>query len=142
MKAEYVWSAASSGFYPIVEKERLLAAGRWPGDGVEISGVEYSSLFPAPPGKYIDTVDGRPGWVSMPPPTPEEKMALTEIEKNNRIDAVNAYINGRQWPGKAAIGRLKGDELSQYNIWLDYLDALDGVDTSIAGDIDWPLPPS
>ncbi|WP_204528018.1 tail fiber assembly protein, partial [Citrobacter cronae] len=31
---------------------------------------------------------------------------------------------------KAAIGRLKGDELAQYNLWLDYLDALEALDTS------------
>ncbi|EGB1728103.1 tail fiber assembly protein, partial [Escherichia coli] len=48
----------------------------------------------------------------------------------------------RQWPGKAAIGRLKGEELAQYNLWLDYLDALEMVDTSGAPDIEWPTPPA
>ncbi|ERC90934.1 tail fiber assembly protein, partial [Escherichia coli] len=47
----------------------------------------------------------------------------------------------KQWPGKAAIGRLKGEELAQYNLWLDYLDALELVDTSSAPDIEWPTPP-
>ncbi|MGT3892490.1 tail fiber assembly protein, partial [Escherichia coli] len=50
--------------------------------------------------------------------------------------------NSKQWPGKAAIGRLKGDELEQYNSWLDYLDALELVDTSGAPDIEWPTPPA
>ncbi len=45
-------------------------------------------------------------------------------------------------PGKAAIGRLKGEELAQYNLWLDYLDALELVDTSSAPDIEWPTPPA
>ncbi|HCL9417769.1 TPA: tail fiber assembly protein, partial [Escherichia coli] len=40
-----------------------------------------------------------------------------------------------------AIGRLKGEELAQYNLWLDYLDALELVDTSGAPDIEWPTPP-
>ncbi|WP_250205575.1 tail fiber assembly protein, partial [Escherichia coli] len=44
--------------------------------------------------------------------------------------------------GKAAIGRLKGEELAQYNLWLDYLDALELVDTSSAPDIEWPTPPA
>ncbi|MGT5875404.1 tail fiber assembly protein, partial [Escherichia coli] len=48
----------------------------------------------------------------------------------------------KQWPGKAAIGRLKGEELAQYNLWLDYLDALELVDTSSAPDIEWPTPPA
>ncbi|EPF4824647.1 tail fiber assembly protein, partial [Escherichia albertii] len=47
-----------------------------------------------------------------------------------------------QWPGKAAIGRLKGEELAQYNLWLDYLDALELVDPSSAPDIEWPTPPA
>ena len=37
---------------------------------------------------------------------------------------------------KAAIGRLKGEELVQYNLWLDYLDALELVDISSAPDIE------
>ncbi|END7661099.1 tail fiber assembly protein, partial [Escherichia coli] len=40
----------------------------------------------------------------------------------------------------AAIGRLKGEELAQYNLWLDYLDTLELVDTSGAPDIEWPTP--
>ncbi|EKQ4439699.1 tail fiber assembly protein, partial [Escherichia coli] len=52
------------------------------------------------------------------------------------------YMNSKQWPGKAAIGRLKGEELAQYNLWLDYLDALELVDISSAPDIEWPTPPA
>lgn len=37
--------------------------------------------------------------------------------------------------------RFKGEELAQYNLWLDYLDALELVDTSGAPDIEWPTPP-
>ncbi|QCT86079.1 phage tail protein [Escherichia sp. E4742] len=50
-------------------------------------------------------------------------------------------MNSKQWPGKAAIGCMKGDELAQYNLWLDYLDALEAVDTSTAPEIDWPEEP-
>ncbi|EOZ9308370.1 tail fiber assembly protein, partial [Citrobacter freundii] len=28
-----------------------------------------------------------------------------------------------------------------YNLWLDYLDALEAVDISSAPDIEWPTPP-
>lgn len=44
-------------------------------------------------------------------------------------------MNSKQWLGNAAIGRLKGDALAQYNLWLDYLDELEAVDTSTAPDI-------
>ncbi|CAH3318136.1 hypothetical protein AI2721V1_0024 [Escherichia coli] len=50
-------------------------------------------------------------------------------------------MNSKQWAGKAAIGRLKGEDLAQYNLWLDYLDELSMVDTSSAPDIEWPTPP-
>ncbi|EEY9907820.1 tail fiber assembly protein [Escherichia coli] len=140
VEAAYVWSPKTSGFYPVVEKERLVAAGQWPDDGVDVTDAEYNSLFPVPPGQYIDTVDGHPGWVDMPPPTQEEIVAQAVIEKQNRIDAANDYMNGKQWPGKAAMGRLKDAEKVQYNAWLDYLDALEAIDTSSAPDINWPVP--
>lgn len=76
-----------------------------------------------------------------PPLTHEELIQVAEIERQRRINATNDFMNSRQWPGKAAIGRLKGDELAQYNLWLDYLDALEAVDTSSAPDIKWPTPP-
>ncbi|MEE7305286.1 tail fiber assembly protein, partial [Escherichia coli O18:H14] len=46
------------------------------------------------------------------------------------------------WSHYPAIGRLKGEELAQYNLWLDYLDTLELVDTSGAPDIEWPTPPA
>ncbi|EJJ2899182.1 tail fiber assembly protein, partial [Escherichia coli] len=69
-------------------------------------------------------------------------IAEAEREKQRRIDVANEFMNNKQWPGKAAIGRLKGDELAQYNLWLDYLDALELVDTSGAPDNEWPTPPA
>ena len=70
----------------------------------------------------------------------EDLIAAAENERQSRIDAANDFMNRKQWPGKAAIGRLKGDELAQYNLWLDYLEALEAVDTSSAPDINWPVP--
>ncbi|EEQ6458934.1 tail fiber assembly protein, partial [Escherichia coli] len=86
--------------------------------------------------------DGLPAWADIPPPTHEELIEITESERQLLINQANEYMNSKQWPGKAAIGRLKGDELTQYNLWLDYLDALELVDTSGAPDIEWPTPPA
>lgn len=83
-----------------------------------------------------------PAWSEIPPPTHEEQIAAAELEKQQLINQANDYMNSKQWPGKAAIGRLKGDELAQYNLWLDYLDALELVDTSSVPDIEWPTPPA
>lgn len=85
--------------------------------------------------------DGFPAWGDIPPPTHDELVAAAEAEKQLRIDQANKFINSKQWPGKAAIGRLKGDELEQYNLWLDYHDALNSIDVSMAPAISWPEPP-
>ena len=71
----------------------------------------------------------------------EELIEITESERQLLINQANEYMNSKQWPGKAAIGRLKDEELALYNLWLDYLDALELVDTSSAPDIEWPTPP-
>ncbi|WP_087878750.1 tail fiber assembly protein [Citrobacter freundii] len=68
----------------------------------------------------------------------ESSVSEAGNKKRLLINEANEYINSKQWPGKAAIGRLKDDELAQYNLWLDYLDALDVVDTSNPTDIAWP----
>lgn len=72
-----------------------------------------------------------------------KESAISDAENKKRIliNESTEYINSKQWPGKAAIGRMKGDELARYNLWLDYLDALDAVDTSSAPDIIWPEKP-
>ncbi|MNY80611.1 Caudovirales tail fiber assembly protein [compost metagenome] len=69
-------------------------------------------------------------------------MAAADAEKQSKINKANEYINSKQWPGKAAMGRLSDAEKAKYNEWLDYLDALEAVDTSSAPDIDWPTPPA
>lgn len=116
----------------------------WPQDCVDVTEQQfYEFSGEAPNGKIrIAGDDDFPCWGDIPPPSHDELVAVAEAEKQKRIDQANDYMNSKQWPGKAAIGRLKGDELEQYGTWLDYLDALEAVDTSSAPDIDWPILPS
>lgn len=115
----------------------------WPADAVLLSDEESELYWKQnpPAGKQLGAENGRPVWIEIPEPTKKELIAEAEREKQRRIDAANAFMNSKQWPGKAAIGRLKGEELAQYNLWLDYLDALEAEDTSRAPDIKWPTPP-
>ncbi|EFH8760286.1 tail fiber assembly protein, partial [Escherichia coli] len=113
--------------------------------GVDIDEVIFREYFydTPPEGKYRCVgEDGLPAWADIPPPTREEQIASAETKKQQLINQANEYINSKQWPGKASIGRLKGEELAQYNLWLDYLDALELVDTSGAPDIEWSTPPA
>ncbi len=142
MKYLYVNNLA----YPYELKSLYVEKGEWPEEkGVDIDEVIFREYFydTPPEGKYRCVgEDGLPAWADIPPPTREEQIASAETKKQQLINQANDYMNSRQWVGKAAIGRLKGEELAQYNLWLDYLDALELVDTSSAPDIEWPTPPA
>lgn len=92
----------------------------------------------APLTPFDEWIDGE--WVADAEAQHAFDVEAAESRKDLLITEANAYMNNKQWPGKAAIGRLKGDELVQYGNWLDYLDALEAVDTSTAPDIAWPAP--
>nr|KAA0560187.1 tail fiber assembly protein [Citrobacter portucalensis] len=142
MKYLYVNNLA----YPYELQSLYVEKGEWPEEkGVDIDEVIFREYFydTPPEGKYRCVgEDGLPAWANIPPPTREEQIASAETKKQQLINQANDYMNSRQWVGKAAIGRLKGEELAQYNLWLDYLDALELVDTSSAPDIEWPTPPA
>lgn len=140
---KYVYSATSNAFYPVALKSSYEATGDWPEDGVEVDETVFATYGGTPSAGKMRGSDenGYPAWVSTPPLTREQQIAVAENEKVSRIVEANSFMNSKQWPGKVAIGRLKGDELAQYNLWLDYLDELEAVDTSTAPDIKWPSKP-
>lgn len=138
----YFFDAKTNAFYPVELKDSYLAKGVWPENGVEVDEAVFAAFQNPPEGKMrIADNEGYPSWADTPPPTHEEQMAAAEAEKQSLLNHANEYINSKQWPGKAAIGRLKGGDLTQYNLWLDYLDALEAVDTSGAPNIKWPTSP-
>ncbi|WP_312414106.1 tail fiber assembly protein [Pseudescherichia sp.] len=101
----------------------------------------FFTLETVPAGKLIAVEAGEPLLVDEPAPTREELVAAADAQKQLLRTAANDYMNNKQWPGKAAIGRLKGEELAQYGLWLDYLDALAAIDTATAPDVEWPEKP-
>lgn len=135
----YLFSKSDMAFYPKSELAAYEEAGTLPDDVVEVSDVvrdEYNFMPPA--GKKLGVnSNGKPAWVNR---TKEELTEGAEIQKLTLIAQANTYINNKQWPGKAAMNRLKDDEKEKYGLWLDYLDALEAADTS-ALDIKWPAQP-
>lgn len=138
---KYLFSAITNAFYPISLKETYEDSNVDFSSSVSVSEDIFTTFTSEPPTGKVRIVgkDGYPEWGDIPPPTHEELVAESEAEKQRRIDQANDYINRKQWPGKAAIGRLKGDDLTQYNLWLDYIDALESIDVSKAPDIEWPI---
>ncbi|HIF6283301.1 TPA: tail fiber assembly protein [Enterobacter asburiae] len=139
----YAYSPTSNLFYPIALQADYEKASSWPADPVGVSDEIYFEYSGIPPEGKIRRSDanGMPCWIDAPSKSKEELIAEAEKVRQVLIAQANEFISGKQWPGKAAIGRLKGDELAQYNLWLDYLDALDAVKTTSAPDIKWPTPP-
>ncbi|EET0591742.1 tail assembly chaperone [Escherichia coli] len=138
----YLYDAKTSLFYPLALEVSYRAAGLWPEKGVEVDESVFSEFRDPPPGK-IRAADkkGRPCWAEAPAPSQAQLIAIANGTKDGLIAEANAIMNNRQWPGKAALGRLKENEIKSYSLWLDYLDALTDVDTATAPDIVWPVKP-
>lgn len=135
----YLFSAKTLAFYPESEKEAYIKAGSLPDDVVSVSDAVRDEFNSTPPSwKKLGVIDGVPTWVSL---GGEELAAKIEAHRQLLVNNANVFMNSKQWPGKAAIGRLKGNDLTQYNLWLDYLDALEAVDTSSTDDVNWPVTP-
>ncbi|ELY2535432.1 tail fiber assembly protein [Cronobacter sakazakii] len=98
---------------------------------------ETTTLAPSTP---YDTWNGSE-WVTDTDAKHSAAVKVAAAEKQSRIDQANDYINNKQWPGKAAMGRLTDLERSQYNEWLDYLDVLEEVNISTAPNVIWSEKP-
>ncbi|MCJ8695517.1 tail fiber assembly protein [Escherichia coli] len=141
--SSFIWDETNVLLLAYVLKDRYEAAGMWPENGIDVSDEVSAEFTGQPPdGKTLGVgSDGMPAWVDLPPPSHEELVAQAEAEKQGRIGQANDYMNSKQWPGKAAMGRLSNTEKTQYNAWLDYLDELEAIDTSTAPNIMWPTSP-
>nr|MDN1308108.1 tail fiber assembly protein [Escherichia coli] len=78
----------------------------------------------------------------LPALTHDEQVAAAERKRQILIEQANSNMNSKQWPGKAAMGRLRNDEKYQYGAWLDYLDELEAINVTKAPDIEWPIKPA
>ncbi|MEG1112872.1 MAG: tail fiber assembly protein [Hafnia sp.] len=138
MKKIYYFNPANPGFY-ISPYSSIIPDG-----SVEISGDQYIQYAAVawPKGKVLGAdAEGNPAWVDAPPLTYEESVSIAATQKKMLIVQANEYMNSKQWPGKASLGRLKSDELAQYNAWLDYLDEVEAVDILTAPRMTWPDKP-
>lgn len=89
------------------------------------------------------------GWVAIskdqadkianPPPTKAQLIEQAEAQKQFLIAEV--HTETEMLRAKLALKRIKPDEEALLIAWLDYLDLLEAVDTSLAPDIDWPQKP-
>lgn len=107
---------------------------------VDYIGPIKEGFVAAAPTSLFDKWDGKK-WVKDADAEHTALVSDAEAQKQYLITQANDYINRKQWPGKAVTGRLIDTEKARYFLLLDYLDALEAVDTSSAPDINWPVPP-
>ena len=128
--------------YALIKDGQVMNTVLWDGEGDIFEGYETVK---------IDGLGVGIGWTydgkkftapPVPEPTHEELVRQAEVEKQALISDANSYIDGNQWPSKLALGRLSDDDKALFTEGLEYLDALEAVDTSPAPDITWPLPPT
>ena len=76
-----------------------------------------------------------------PPPTTEQLIAQADVQKQSLINAAMQSIDVLQL--KLRAGRtLTNAENVKLNAILDYIDAVNAIDTSTAPDITWPVKPA
>lgn len=137
----YLFSKQTLAFYPCDQIDVYKAAGTLPEDVNEVADdIRDMFNFSPPAGKKLGADrKGKPVWLDRSPTEIAEGAAL---HKHALLSQASDFINSKQWPGKAALSRLTSDDVKQYNEWLDYLDALEAVDTSGGSNIVWPQKPA
>jgi len=138
-----LWSAKNNAFIPDGMVSQYQRAEWDLSDCIAVNEAVSAEFMGEAPANMMRVTgsDGMPAWAEIPPLTGSELLASFKMQKQALIDSANEHINERQWPGKAAIGRLQGDALAQYNIWLDYLEELEAVNLSEPEDVTWPEKP-
>ncbi|WNJ80519.1 tail fiber assembly protein [Cedecea neteri] len=136
----YLFSKETLAFYPVVESQLYIDAGTLPDDVIEVSEDVRNVYNAQPPAgkKLAVNKKGMPVWADM---SHAELMERAEVSRGFRITDINNLINSRRWQSKLTLGRLSESESAMLSACLDYLDALEAVDVSLAPDINWPDKP-
>lgn len=108
-----------------------------PDDAILVPADQAISAMNRPAG-YTFSVSSN-GDVTLIPPVEPSASELAESEKLTRLASAHQAIS--IWQTKLQLGRITDDEKQKLNLWLDYIDELNAIDTSIAPNISWPLPP-
>lgn len=143
-KNTYVWSAKNIAFIPVANITDYELTGWDISDVINVDDDVFDLFLGNPPeNKQLGVDDaGQPAWIDKPPLTHDELVQLADENKQRLISYASNVININMWQTTLQLGRITDDEKNQLNLWLDYIDAVNAVDTSTAPDIKWPTPPA
>ncbi|WP_047706781.1 tail fiber assembly protein [Plesiomonas sp. ZOR0011] len=119
-------------------------------DGMVENVIEWSGdgEWSPPDGLVAVTTDiADIGWIfsegEFQPPSivihPDELIAQAETEKSARIENAKQHIS--LWQTQLQLGMISDTDKASLIAWMNYITALQAVDTSTAPEIDWPTPP-
>lgn len=110
----------------------------WPVDAVLLTDDETQTYWgqPAPAGKMLGAIDGRPAWVDFPV---EMQVANADSKKRALLQNATSEIAWRQ--DAVDTGIATDDDAALLLKWKKYRVLLMRVNTTTAPDIEWPTQP-
>ncbi|EKM4700221.1 tail fiber assembly protein [Enterobacter roggenkampii] len=122
-------------------KEEFDASESWPDDAVEVTDEIFAEFSSDPPfGKMLGAgKDGLPAWIDIPAPSREELIAEAEQHKSALFLEAQATIS--LWQTELQLGIISDEDKASLIAWMNYIKAVQAVDTSKAPDITWPDKP-
>ncbi|MDY0971390.1 tail fiber assembly protein [Siccibacter turicensis] len=132
-----LFSASTCAFYAADWEKDYRSSKSWPEDVKAVDEKTYIKFSQQPPfNKVLGEKNGLPTWVDMPPLTTAEADKANVSKREMLLSMAGSKIN--IWQAKLIMGRLSDDEKAKLSAWLDYIDALEAMDTSETGSINWP----
>ncbi|MNE09048.1 Caudovirales tail fiber assembly protein [compost metagenome] len=133
----YQFSATTTSFYPVSLLDSYEQAGTLPPDLVDVTDETYAEFTGQPPeGKMRGSKGKNPGWVDIPPPTPEETRQGWVTNKARLLDEADAIIRRLEWAVKHDMAT--AEEKAKLEAWERYSVLLSRVDVD---NPDWPAVP-
>lgn len=133
------YSKSVNGFIP----DEWMEDGTYnqvPTDAIKLTDQEVKEFHGVNiPGKMVDVSDGRLVWVDLPPPAYEEQVAEAEQQKAALLLEAQATIS--LWQTELQLGIISDEDKASLIAWMNYIKAVQAVDTSKAPDITWPDKP-
>lgn len=114
----------------------------WPDDAVLLSEDEAVSYWKQTPpdGKQLSSVDGRPCWVDIPPPSHGELVQLAENYRQKLLTHADAVM--LDWRTELMLGEISDANRAKLSAWLAYKNKVKAVDvTTNPEHVNWPVPP-
>lgn len=136
------FSSSMNGFYDSRLINEYKASNTLPEDIIKMTDDEVATYYMVTPpaGKRLGTINNRPGWIDIPPPTHEEQVAIAEQKRQKLLIQANTIT--ADWRTELALGIISDDDKSKLTAWMQYIKAVKVVDTSTAPDITWPETPA